>query len=330
MRVWLRLGLVVTVLCARATIASAQTYLLVVSGIGGEEKYRIAFQEWSSTLVSAAEQLHGLPVEHITYLAESESLPGVTARSTKAGIEAALMRFADVAETDARVFVVLIGHGSAVGGESRFQIPGPDMTAPDFAALLSLFPSQQIVFVNLSSASGGFIPVLSGERRTIITATKSGHERNETVFPGYFVRALAGEGADVDKDERVSLLEAFDFARLEVARDYERDNRIQTEHALLDDNGDGRGSVQPGTDGADGSVAARLFLRDPSSAAASASDPELNALLVRRQQLEEELTVLRARKDSLASDIYQRELERVLLEIARTGRAIREREGGRP
>ncbi len=240
------------------------------------------------------------------------------------------MRFADVAETNARVFVVLIGHGSAVGGEPRFQIPGPDMTAQDFAALLAQFPSQQIVFVNLSSASGGFIPVLSGERRTIITATKSGYERNETVFPGYFVRALAGEGADVDKDERVSLLEAFDFARLEVARDYERDNRLQTEHALLDDNGDGRGSVQPRADGADGSVAVRLFLRDPSSVAADASDPELNALLVRRQQLEEELTLLRARKDSLASDVYQRGLERVLLEIARTGRAIREREGGRP
>ena len=108
MRVWLRLGLVVTVLCARATLASAQTYLLVVSGIGGEEKHRIAFQEWSSTLVSAAELLHALTVEHNTYLAESQSLPEVTARSTKVGILAALMRIADVAESDARVFVVLI------------------------------------------------------------------------------------------------------------------------------------------------------------------------------------------------------------------------------
>ena len=311
---------------------AAQTYLVVVSGLGGEARYRAAFQEWGSTLVSAARDRFAIPAEHIVYLTESPELhSAASAKSTKVNIEAALDRLAMEVEPDALVAIVLIGHGSAVAGASRINLPGPDMTAEDFAALLARFPSQQIVFANLSSASGEFVSVLSGERRVIITATKSGLERHESVFAGHFVEAFAAEGADTDKDERVSLLEAFDYARLEVARVYESDNRLLTEHALLDDNGDGEGSTEPSLESADGATAAQIFLEPATSQVVdAATDPELAALYETRRDLEGAVAALRARRDQMPAEEYEQELERLLLELARTNRRIREHEGGSP
>jgi hypothetical protein len=90
------------------------------------------------------------------------------------------------------------------------------------------------VLVNTASASGDFVPVLSGPNRVLVTATKTGFERNETIFGEFFVDAFASDGADTDKDNRVSVLEAFTYARREVTRRYEDSNRLLTEHALLE------------------------------------------------------------------------------------------------
>jgi hypothetical protein len=311
---------------------TAQTYLVVVSGLGGEARYRMAFQEWGSTLVATARDRFAIPAERIVYLTESPELDSAaSAKSTKVNIEASLDRLAMEVEPDALVVIVLIGHGSAVAGASRINLPGPDMTAEDFAALLARFPSQQIVFANLSSASGEFVSVLSGERRVIVTATKSGLERHESIFAGHFVDAFAAEGADTDKNERVSLLEAFEYARLEVGRVYESDNRLLTEHALLDDNGDGEGSAEPSPDSADGSMAAQIFLESATSRVAdTVADPELAALYETRRDLEGAVAALRARRSQMSVEEYEQELERILLELARTNRQIREREGGSP
>ena len=309
---------------------SAQTYLLVVSGIGGEPRYSQAFLEWSTSLVDAARNRFGVADSNVVFLADTrQGGPHVSGRSTKDRVQRAIEELADRAPPEARVFIVLIGHGSAAGGESRFNLPGPDMTAEDFAQLLRRLATQQIVFANLSSASGDFIPVLSAERRTVITATKSGFERNETMFPLYFVEAFATDGADVDKDNRISVLEAFNYARREVARAYDRENRLLTEHALLDDNGDGKGSTDPDPETGDGAVALRTFLEDSKAGAAvlaGTADSVLEALYRRRRELEQALASLRVRKERIDAVAYQQDLERLLLEMARVGRAIRERE----
>jgi hypothetical protein len=156
--------------------------------------------------------------------------------------------------------VLLIGHGSAQGGEARFNLPGPDLTAADFGQLLARFSTQRVALVNAASASGDFVVALSAPNRTIITATRGASEKNETVFGGYFVKAFAGEVADTDKDGQVSLLEAFSYARREVERFYQSENRLQTEHALLDDNGDGEGSRDPDASATDGANARRFLL----------------------------------------------------------------------
>src|SRR5690606_37660771 len=150
------------------------------------------------------------------------------------------------------VFVLLIGHGSAQPGAARVNLPGPDPTAEDYARMLAPFTTQRIAFIVAASASGGFIGPLSGPNRVVVTATRSAHERNETIFGRYFVQAYADDVADVDKDGRVSVLEAFEYATRKTARFYESQNRLRTEHALLDDNGDGKGSQEPDPRAGDG------------------------------------------------------------------------------
>jgi hypothetical protein len=314
-----------------AVPAAAQTHLVVITGLSGEPRYAAAFHEWATTLIDAAEGRWGIPKSNVLYLAEKVETDSsrISARSTRENIESAFSDLALRAGPDDRIFVMLIGHGTMRDGESRFNLPGPDMTPGDFDALLEAFPTQEIVFVNAASASGEFIAQLSAERRTIVTATRSGAERNQTLFAAYFVEAFAGDGADVDKDARVSALEAFNYARREVARVYESDGRLLTEHALLDDNGDGEGSSEPGPQEADGRLARTLFLSGGAEALASGptpSDPRLAALYEEKRRLEEEIAGLRLRKDEMDPEVYDRELEELLVELALNTRAIRELE----
>jgi hypothetical protein len=167
------------------------------------------------------------------------------------------------------------------------------------------------------------MPVLSAPNRVVITATKSSYERNETLFPRYFVAAFATAGADTDKDERVSLLEAFLYAKREVARAYEADSRLPTEHAVLDDDGDRRGSGEPDPRAGDGAVARRFVIGGRTATTASARSDGDRALVMRKEQLEAQVDSLRRRKDSMTADAYQRELERLLVDLARVNQTLR-------
>ncbi len=306
------------------------THLLVVSGLGGEPAYKDLFYTQATTLLDAARERWGLSDAQLSWLAEDQSSAPdrIVARSTRENVHSRIGELAGRVDSQDQVLIVLIGHGTQSGGESKINLPGPDLTASDLASWLDAFPTQTVAIVNTSSASGGFLPVLSRERRIVVTATRSARERNRTHFGSFFVNAFSGEGADADKDERVSLLEAFSYARLEVERLYSRDNRLQTEHALLDDDGDGEGSMEPGLDAGDGRLASRFFLavERPAVAEQAVDDPELASLLERKRELENAVVDLRARKDEMDPGAYETELEALLLELASTNRAIRERD----
>jgi hypothetical protein len=319
---------ILALLLAAGTVR-AQTHLIVISGLSGEPKYAALFHEWSVKMIDAAQRRWGVPSSRITYLAEkNERDPQrIAYRSTRENIEQVFRDVAAKAAPDDQLFVLLIGHGATRDGQATLNLPGPDMTAADFSRLLQGFPTQKIVFVNASSASGDFIPVLSGENRAIITATRSGNERNETIFAGHFVEAFAGEGADTDKDQRISALEAFVYARREVERTYEADGSLLTEHALLDDDGDGEGRGDPGAGKPDGVLAQVLFLAGSSTQLGIAelpSDPRLAGLYRQRQALEQEVAALRQRKETMDRSIYEQELERLLVALALKTREIRE------
>ncbi|HEX7120099.1 MAG TPA: C13 family peptidase [Longimicrobiales bacterium] len=303
--------------------------MLIVAGLGGEASYRDAFYEWGAAMADAARTRYGLPDSSVIFLAErpAHDPARIDARSTKAEVERAIAGIAARSAPGDRVLILLIGHGSAAGGDPRLNLPGPDLTAAELAVLLERLADREVAVVNAASASGAFLEPLAAEGRVVVTATRNAAEHNETLFARHFVDAYAGDGADADRDGRVTLFEAFDYARREVARAYERENRLQTEHALLDGDGDGAGSREPTPADPDGR-AAHAFVLEPSPADAAPDDPALRRLLERQRALERRVAELRAAKDTMDAATYQRELERVLLELAETGRAIRDRRGG--
>jgi hypothetical protein len=309
--------------------AAQDSYLLVIVGLGGDPALSAEFHQWATTLVAAARDRYGLPPSHVVYLGEKPEVDPtvIDGRSTREGVEAAVGRLASEARPGDRIFIVLFGHGSESNGEARFNLPGPDLTAADFAKMLDRLGAQSVVFVDTSSASGPFVPALSGRDRTIVTATKTGGEKNATRFGGFFVEALAGGDADLDKDGRVSILEAFTYARRRVVETYEKAGNLLSEHAVLDDNGDGKGSDTPDPLDGDGALARTMFVTATAAApAAPPADPALRALYEEKKALEDRIAALRTSKDTMAPEEYEQKLEPLLVELARKTREIRELE----
>ena len=333
----------VTLMIASVVIPSIaaeaqQTHLLVITGLGGDPEYTQQFHQWAMTLIDAAKDRYEVPTDGITYLGEKPDLaPDLIAdRSTRENVEATIQSIADRASSGDHVVIVLFGHGSFTDA-ARINLPRRDLSAEEFAGLLDKLNGQQVTFVNTASASGPFVEKLSGSGRTVMTATRTGGERNASVFGGFFVDAFADgeEDADQNRDRRVSMLEAFTYARSRVVQSYEAEGLLMTEHALLDDNGDGEGTDEPDPlsgDAADGLIARTLFFTSGEGRRAEMAfpdDPELQALYQERQALETQVDELRRIRDGADPDQYQAELETIMIELALKSREIRELESAK-
>jgi len=303
-----------------------RAFLLIVVGLAGDPEHGELFQGWGSALAESAETV-GVSSDRLVYLTDAMEDPRADGRATREEISAALSRFAAAAAPDDVVYVVLIGHGSYDGTTARFNLPGPDMSPADFNPLLRAIPARNVVFVNTASSSGPFVEALSAPGRTIITATRNGAERFTTLFGGYFVSAFETDEADADKNQRLSMLEAFHYARNETARAYEQEGLLPTEHALLDDNGDKKGSPDPTSTGDEGRLAAALSLGSTVAVASLPEDPTLRALYLERRELERRVEALRLLKDGLPPARYAADLERLVTDLALKTREIRTLEG---
>jgi len=318
-------------LALAAPAAAQESHVLVITGVEGDPEHGSRFFGWASKLVDTLRTEFRLPAERVVYLADKPERDPKTidGRSTRESVEKAIAEMAGRARPGDVVFIVLFGHGSSDGRESRFNLPGPDLSASDFAKLLGRFPAQRVVFINTTSASGEFVKALAGPRRTILTATRTGAERFDTQFGGFFVEALGGDTADTNKDRRVSVLEAFTYARGQVQRSFEKQGFLQTEHALLDDDGDGQGAQEPDATKPDGRMAATLYLGTgpvTSASGALVTDPALKALYEERVTLERRIGELKAVKEALPPETYDAELEKLATELALKNRDIRQRE----
>jgi hypothetical protein len=324
-----RFAFLFVAMLAAAPAAAQEVHLAVIVGLAGEPEHRELFQRWASTLVDTASGRLGVSKDHIVYLAEQpeQDPKRATGKSTKQEIAAAFGRMAKAAKQDDVVFVVLIGHGTFDGKIAKFNLPGPDMTPADFVPLLKSLPSRQMAFINTASASGPFLAELSGPGRTIVTATRTGAERFSTLFGGQFIDALTSDAADADKNRRISVLEAFTAARLGVARAYEEQGIMLTEHPLLDDSGDKEGTTDPKPDGKNGRVAAILSLGTAASADPLPADPKVRALYEERRALERRVEGLKLLKPGMEPARYAADLEKLLIELATKSRQIRELEG---
>ena len=297
---------------AAASAAHAQgVHVLAVTGLSGEPVYRLLFESAASTLVDSARARWHVPDSSVIVLAEDMKGTRLraTGRATREAIGQAFVSLARRVAPNDVVLVFLVGHGSGEGPESRVSLPGPDATAADFSGWLAGFARQRVVFVNAASGSGDFAAVLAGPRRVVVTATRTALERNETRFAAPFVRGLTSDEADADKDGRVSVLEAFAYAKKEVARVYETDKLLLTEHAAMSD-----------------SALARTVTFGAQRTAPT--DPRAAALVAERSELEAQVASLRGRKDKLSAAAYDAELERLLVLVAEKTQAIRALSGG--
>lgn len=316
MRRWWAVGLVALALARPA--AAQDTHLLVVTGVEGDPDFGTQYDKWATALIDAATHKGGVPDANITYLAErpARNPSRVRGRSTREGVEKAFADIVARAKPDDEVVIVLFGHGSFDGRQASFNLPGPDLSATDYAALLAKLSAQRVVFVNTTSSSGAFLQPLAGPGRVVVTATKTGGERNETRFPAYFVEAFGTEAADTNRDGKVSVAEAFDYARAKTVKAYEQDGLLLTEHAALEDDSSGK-------------LASMLSLtseRAQAAAEASVSDPVLKGLIEERQALERQIADLKLHKDVMPPAHYDAELERLLTALALKTRAIQERQ----
>lgn len=295
-----------SVWCAPSAWAQ-RTHVLVAAGLSGDPAFKARFSTAVAAVRSAAATRWGVTDSNLVVLTEDSTT--YNGRSTKENIGAAFVALSKRAQPGDVVLVLLMGHGSGEGASSKVNLPGPDATASEYAAWLAPFGKQQLVFVNAATGSGDFVPVLSAPGRVVVTATRSAVEKNDAEFLQHFTRALTTDDADVNKDGRLSVLEAFRFARAEVIKSYESSNRMLTEHAVVSD-----------------SVTA---MRIAFGRTATSSDPRVATLVAERQALESQVAALRGRKASMDSTVYDAELEKLLLAIAEKTAAIKAAGGGR-
>ncbi len=276
--------------------ARANTFYVTVAGLGGEPDYEQRFamlaSETEKTLKAHAPD------------ASVETLKGAAA--TRENIRAAFGRIASAAKPQDALVVLLIGHGTFENGY-KFNLPGPDLSAAELAGLMDKVPAGRQVVVNTSSASGGGNEALRHANRILISATKTGSEKNATVFARYWVEALSDPSADTDKNGSISAMEAFRFAEGKTKKFYEEQKRLSTEHAVIED------SVKGGTAG----QFAMSFSVVKLNAESLSADPAKRALQAKRDQVEAQIDQLKYQKSLLAPDMYRTQLSKLLLELAR-------------
>lgn len=269
--------------------ALAAVYVTVVQGLAGVSEYEEKFNEQRQRLLDAA---RSMTEADLISVFEGE-------QATRESLLAHFESLAGKMTGQDRAIIYLVGHGSFDETEYKFNIPGPDLTTGDLQEILDALPGSNHFLVNTSSTSGALLEPLEDESRVVVTATRSGGERNATEFGEFFTQALSSEEADIDKNNSISAQEAFDYAERRVSDFFESSGRIATEHPQLR-----------------GDSAAQLVLARVGSSEPTSDDPEIVSLMERRQEIDREIEELQLRRDELSAAEYTQSLRELILESA--------------
>ncbi len=294
-------------LLSSALSTRAGTYCVTVAGLGGEPDYEQRFTATATDLDRILKTSGG--DIHVFTLTGPDA--------TRARLEETLGLVARQAKPEDDFVLVLIGHGSFDGFDYKFNLVGPDVSGSELAALCDRIPAKRQLIVNTTSASGGSIAALDKPGRAVIAATKSGTEKNATVFGRYWVEALHDPTADVNKNETISALEAFQYADNKTASFYESQKRLATEHAVFEDTGKNDAVRAPSTQSGEGLFLSKFPLVRFGAAQKAFSDPVKRDLLAKKEELEQKIDALKYQKAAMSQDDYREQLTAALLELAR-------------
>lgn len=294
-------------LCQVGTPAArAATYYVTVAGLGGEPDYDQRFtglaKDLDRVLKASSSDAHvdTLMGKDATHARMTDVLTGVAHQAT----------------ADDDFVLILIGHGSFDGMEYKFNLLGPDISAGELASLLDRIPCRRQLIVNTTSASGGSVPALERSGRAVVTATKTGTEKNATVFARYWVEALQDPTVDTDKNETITALEAFEYADRKTADFYSSQKRLATEHAVFEDTGKGQPVRAPASDSDEGRLLSNFAVLRIGAAQQAANDPAKRQLLAKKEELEQKIDVLKYQKAAMDPSEYKQELTQALVELA--------------
>jgi hypothetical protein len=290
-----------------ATGAHAATYYVTIAGLGGEADYEQRFQGLAGDLDKLLKQSGG---DLRVY-----TLSGKEA--TRARVNEVFGTVAHEAKAEDDLVVVLIGHGSFDGAQYKLNLPGPDISGSELASLCDKIAAKRQLIVDTTSASGGAMPALKKAGRAVITATKSGTEKNATVFARYWIEAMRDPAADVDKNESISALEAFQYAERKTAEFYESQKRLATEHPQFEDTGKGDPVRAPASESNEGLLLSTFTLVRIGQAQRAAADPAKRDLLAKKEVLEQKIDKLKYEKAAMPEDEYKNQLTAALVELAR-------------
>jgi len=304
-------GALALLVCAALPVR-ASTYFVTVAGLGGEPDFEQRFASDANDL------------DHILKSSGGDvhvfTLTG--ASSTRQRIGDTLAQVAQQAKSGDDFVLILIGHGSFDGFEYKFNLPGPDVTAAELAAWCDRIPARRQLIVNATSASGGSIAAFDKPGRAVIAATKTGTEKNATVFARYWVEALRDPTTDVNKNDAISALEAFDYASAKTAAFYDSQKRLATEHAVFEDTGKHESVRAASTDTGEGLFLSNFTLVRLGSAQKAFADPAKRDLLAKKEDLEQKIDALKYQKAAMAADDYKQQLTALLVELARVQQEI--------
>lgn len=315
MRTWRTTVLAIAVSAVVPASALADSAALILSGVPGSEEHRTKFAEWSATTRDLLVERFGFAEDEVVILED---------RAARADdIRAAFAGLGETLGEDDTFFLFFIGHGAADRDDYKFNIMGQDLTSAEYSDLIDSVGAGRTVVVNGTNSSGAAIGLLGGEGRVVVTATRSGSERNEPVFYQYFLDTLAADAADEDLDEQISVWEAFRYTTLEIERFYSDEGRLATEHPQIAANGEDPTGIDPDNIPSLARAIAFNSERDLDDVA----NPELRALLERQRELENDVAVLRDAQDLMDPAEFTAQLQQLLLDLARTSAEIRALEG---
>jgi hypothetical protein len=272
-----------------AGTARADLYYLIVGGLGGEAKYQEQFDKDAASIAAVARKTTG-----------NDRVIVLTGESaTRVAVEKALDSLRKRTKTADSLAVVLVGHGSYDGETYKFNLPGPDIDGAELKKLLGAVPAKSQLIVNATSASGAVLDSWEADGRTVITATRSGFERNATRFAEMFAAALTDGAADINKNGIITAQEAFDYASHAVADSFTKEGTLATEHPQLK-----------------GTNAARFTVARLGSAPAAPASPEVAALTAERDRLDDQIEALKERRAQMEADAYLDQLQKLLVQLA--------------
>ena len=302
-------------------------WAILVSGISGEAELQKLYLQNLTEFRKVLEGSLGFPPDHVIALFDDPAMDPsrIQYQSTRDNLAKVCREIAGRAGREDLVFVFLEGHGDYDGRAYKFNMVGPDPTGEELASMIFAIPAQRFVVFNGTNCSGASLEALAGRGRIVISATKSGIEKNLTHLSGYFIEAFADNNADVDKNARISVLEAFNYAARKIEEHYAREGSLQTEHPVLSDNGEADAITLADAATRTTLLASSVFLDRGSPLLLGDTSPEGQALAKEARSLEKQIEILKSMKDEMSEEEYLKRLEGLLLKLAEVQAKLRKK-----